>query len=97
MQHALTLHERRQLATNLVSSQPNTNPIALVMHNKAQLFKKLCALEWSRSRVRLHHKTLKEWTVKQLIAHAKRHKVSYSGLRKAQLFEKLCALEKSRG
>ncbi len=45
---------------------------------------------------KLHNKTLDEWTLKQLINHARRHKVTYSGLRKAQLFKKLCDLEKSR-
>jgi len=46
--------------------------------------------------VKLHGKTLEEWTLKKLINHARQHKVTYSGLRKAQLFKKLCALEKGR-
>ena len=45
---------------------------------------------------KLHNKTLDEWTFEKLINHAKRHKISYSGLRKGQLFKKLCSLEKSR-
>jgi len=46
--------------------------------------------------VKLHGKTLDEWTLKKLINHARQHKVTYSRLRKAQLFKKLCDLEKGR-
>ena len=49
---------------------------------------------------KLHHKTLDEWTLQQLINHARSHKVTYSKdgkqLKKAQLFKKLCDLEKAR-
>ena len=48
----------------------------------------------------LHHKTLDQWTLEQLINHARRHKVTYSKkgkqLKKEALFNKLCDLEKSR-
>ena len=45
---------------------------------------------------KLHGKSFKEWTLRKLINHARRHKVKYSCLRKAQLFKKLCDLEKAR-